>query len=631
MLCGVYQLDGSPPSERLRTALARVAGVPLEAARLAGPLAVALPNGCVSGPGPACTVHGRVHDLEGLRSRLGPEHAELGPEQLLNAAWGRLDLALLEQLRGEFVLVARDADGRGARLAVDRLGRGSLYFHTDSGRVTFASEVRGVLALLATRPAPDEIALAHWLAVSGPPDGRTLYAGVRSLRDGHLLELAPGSCEERRWWRPRYEPIEATSDEAVVGELRKRLETAVARAAGGGDGTGILLSGGLDSTAVSGLASRVAGAGLPAYSAVFPRHRAVDERTLIERTVSELGLRSAMIEVTGGSPLGGSLEYLSSWELPPSSPNLFFWLPLLRRAAADGIRAMLDGEGGDELFGVARYLLADRVRQARPLAALRLARRFPGAGERPPWPPVLRVLREYGLRGATRVGRPVELRPAPPWLSDALVTAYQDSHDPWYWSRGDGPRWRGFARWLLTSTNGAVLARDQVRHRSAMAGIEPRQPLLDADLVEYVLRLDPELSFDPHRSRPLLRAAVRGMIPEEVRLRRGKSTFDALFHEGLLGRDLRAVRALLEPSGSEVAGLIKADVLKSHLLDAPGSESPLGRQAWALYTWRLATAECWLQAQSDPDAPRRQLAGLDAGRHTFAGGSGPFFSLAQAS
>lgn len=559
---------------------------------------------------PTCVLEGRIYNARELGQQLELADAGVDTEAVLLAAWRRWGEAMLERLRGDFALLVWDPSAQTGLLARDQLGSGSVYFHFGGGRLVFGSEVSRVLALLPTRPAPDEAALAHWLAASGPPEGRTLYAGVRRLREGGLIRLREGRWEEGRYWAPRYEPTTESDPEAAVAGLHERLQTAVRRRMSGG-GVGVMLSGGLDSSAVAGVAAELSdgqASGPPTYSAVFPLDPRADESALIGSLVTSLGLDSVRIAVEGGSPLGGTLEYLREFELPPSSPNLFFWLPLLRRAAADGVTALMDGEGGDEALGTAHYLLADRVRAGRLLDALRLTRSFPGAGDKPPWRTVLSVLRDYGLRGAFLAGRPREFRPAPTWLTPPMQAAYLDSEDPWAWARAPGPRWWAYLVQALTSSKGAALARDQVRHRSALAGIEARHPLLDLDLVEYVLSLDPVLAFDRYRSRPLLREAVRGLIPDSVRLRPWKSDFDTVFHRGLLETDRAALGRLLGDSGAEIRAYVNPAAVRREMVGGPGSGFAGGKQAWAIYAWRLATAECWLRAQRDPEAPGRALA-----------------------
>jgi asparagine synthase (glutamine-hydrolysing) len=134
--------------------------------------------------------------------------------------------------------------------------------------------------------------------------------------------------------------------------------------------------------------------------------------------------------------------------------------------------------------------------------------------------------------------------------------------------------------------------------------VEGEHPFLDdLDLVELVLRLPPESAFDPRFDRPLLREAVAGLVPDDVRLRRGKSYFDALFQESLSGVDHDAIARLLGP-GAETAALVDPARVREQLVEAP-TERRGGRWAWTL--WRLTMLECWLRSQSDPGFAERVL------------------------
>jgi asparagine synthase (glutamine-hydrolysing) len=559
-----------------------------------------------------CALDGQLYAPDVLARALGePPGRPL--EALAAAAWKRFGERALNALRGDYALILWDHASRRGLVACDHLGARTLCYATASDSLVFGSEVRDVLALLSRRPDPDEAALSHWLAGGGPPDGRTLYAGIRRLLGGRCLQLSEDGWSETTWWRPEYRPPARRPREEVVESLRGLLEMSVRKRTPHAGSTGVMLSGGLDSAAVVGIAT-AGGArrGMRAYSAVFPNHPAVDERALIDRVVDSLGLHSVRIEADVGPLLVGSLDYLQTWQLPPSSPNLFFWLPLLRRAADDGIGVLLDGEGGDELFGVARWLVADRVRRGRVLAGLRLARRFPGAGNHPPWRPALEIMRTYGLRGAlpaplhaaVRRGRGSR-RYAPPWLTERMARSYVESHDPWAWKADAGPRWWVGLLEALTNTEGAVLARDHVRRRSELAGLEARHPLCDIDLVEFMLGVDPEEAYDAHLSRPLLRESIRGLVPEEVRLRPRKSTFDAVFQRSLAGPSRSAFIRLLSAPDVEIRRYTDADQVRSMVL-APAPAR--GRVAWSIGLWRLATAECWLRSQSGFELPAR-LAG----------------------
>jgi hypothetical protein len=119
--------------------------------------------------------------------------------------------------------------------------------------------------------------------------------------------------------------------------------------------------------------------------------------------------------------------------------------------------------------------------------------------------------------------------------------------------------------------------------------------LLDVDLVELVLGLPPELAFDARLSRPLLRESVRGLIPEEVRLRPTKSSFDELFSRtagGTRSGCCALAGARLRRGGERVRG--SWSCARRALRRVPAQHT-LRTAGWALGVWRLATAELWLR------------------------------------
>jgi asparagine synthase (glutamine-hydrolysing) len=551
---------------------------------------------------PLCFVDGDVYDFEGV-SR--PSAACLAD------GWREHGEPMLARLRGDFVVLFYDPTNDAGVFARDHLGGRGLVWHFSDGRLTFASEVRFLLPLLAATPDPDSATLGHWLAHGRQPGDRTLHAGVHRLEPAHLLGFGDAPPVAWRYWTPRYrEPDPGDLADHADG-LRSVLDTAVdRRCERGSASTGVLLSGGLDSSTVAALATgldtdrRVA----RSYSATFPAHPSVDETALINLLCRDLALDGTRADVRGGSVLAGAIEYIAHWQVPPPSPNLFFWLPLLRRAARDGVEVLLDGEGGDELFGLSPYLLADRVRRARLYDAVDLVRRIPGGGPHLNRASIWRFVRDYGIKGAVpgsmqravRRGRGAG-RYAPPWLRANVARAVFDADTTTDWKDLDGPRWWSHLVAVTTRGAGGGMTYDHVRRRAALAGLQARHPLVDVDVVEYVLGLPPELAFDPRHSRPLLRAAMTGRLPDEVRLRATKSYFDAVFHESLAGADLPVARDLLAPGDAALAPYVDLEAVGERLLASP--PPPAQRQGWAIALWRLLTAECWLRAR-DGRLPR---------------------------
>jgi asparagine synthase (glutamine-hydrolysing) len=443
--------------------------------------------------------------------------------------------------------------------------------------------------------------------------------------------MEPGQAALRRYWDPTSVSSTSSSKEDAIGGLRAALERSVRRRIADAPAAGVLLSGGLDSSAIAAMLSvtRQDGQGqlLEAYSATFPDHPGADESDLIDRTTRHLGLRSTRIVVREGGVVDGMLGYLASWGVPPTSPNLFFWVPLLERAASDGMKVMLDGEGGDEVFGLSPYLLADRIRHGRLLAAIELARRFPGSADPAAPARVWRLLRRWGLKGALPAGSHQmarRLRGAghytPGWLRPAMARLWLETEAGYAWKASPGPRWRAFLGDAMTGL-GPRWVYEQARRRTAMWGIEARHPLVDVDVVELIMQLPPELAFDPQASRPLLRGCVDRLLPDEVRLRPAKASFDAVFFSGLTGPDLAAVRGVLERGDAEIGAYVDLSAMRRLLLDSDPPTDRWKLQPWATTVWRLLTAECWLRSQSDLDFPARLAESglLSPARHELSG------------
>jgi hypothetical protein len=192
---------------------------------------------------------------------------------------------------------------------------------------------------------------------------------------------------------------------------------------------------------------------------------------------------------------------------------------------------------------------------------------------------------------------------APHYLAPATRQAFLQTLDEIGWKQLPGPRWWAFLVDAVTRGMGPAFAYEHVQLRARLAGVQARHPLVDVDVIEEVLAFPPEAAFDPHRSRPLLRETTRGVLPDEVRLRPAKSTFDEVFHAGLAGPDLPLVRRLLVDRHARVGEYVDLGSLREDLEGQPPTERG-ARQAWAIRVWRLATAELWLRLQEDENAPR---------------------------
>ena len=513
-------------------------------------------------------------------------------------AWGERAEALLDApCAGE--LIADDVEIGTTLVSRDPLGRQPLvYFRVDDG-VLYAEHECDLVELSPSTPAPDALALKSWLESGTFPADRTLYEGIRRVPPGHRLIRGDGPVAVERHWSPRYEGTVSGSREELAGWLREQAFAAVDRAAVGSGLTAVRLSGGLDSAAIAaGLAARPGGAGNSvALSAVFPDHPGTDERELIEVTTAKTGIAARQVGFEPGREiLPAAIRHLERWRLPPATPNLFVWEPLMALARELGVETMLDGEGGDELFGTAPFLIAEMLRRGRPDRAWALCGRIPGVGEHPDLALRARALRVFGvapltparalrrrrLRRAERGGPGSLLAPA----DRVEIAALEGDRRP-----AEGPLWwRGL---VATFTGGDELeVAGQLRREAIAEGVDRRHPFLfDQELVEAVLRVPPELGFDPVRDRPLLRDALVGYVPEAVRRRREKARFNPLLHEALAGPEGERLLTGLADSAAPVRAYLDQPALERLL----ACGRPTGSDASELRFWRLAMANLWLR------------------------------------
>ncbi|HTA16034.1 MAG TPA: asparagine synthase-related protein, partial [Solirubrobacteraceae bacterium] len=374
-LAGAFEPHGRIDSSRLAGALAPHPSTTI----VCGPLRVAYSGPPLAKGEPLCLLDGHIDNAAQLGLELGCA-LDASPERLLALGYRRWGPQLVERLRGDFMLLIWDCERKEGLLARDQLGVRSLFLHDLAGGVIFAGEIRQLLALLPRAPAPDRIGVAHWITMSGRSGPGTLYEGIRRLNPGSLLLLTRAGVREQRYWGPRFADPLNVSQLELAERVGESIGVAVGRRLDAGGATGVLMSGGLDSSSVAAVAAARSPAGaVLAYSAEFPDHPAIDESKQIDLLRSSLGLAGATAEVRPGGLLGGALEWIDSWKLPLTSWGEFWAGPLLSAASSAGVGTVLGGDGGDELFDCRAYLMADRLRAGHPGDALALARELPGA------------------------------------------------------------------------------------------------------------------------------------------------------------------------------------------------------------------------------------------------------------
>jgi len=265
-------------------------------------------------------------------------------------------LEFVDRLRGMYAVAIFDwrQSSPGGRpvmvLARDPLGIKPLYIAAPADApqgIIFASEVRALLASGLVARRVDRGALAQFLGCGFVVQPRTIIEGVRMLEPGTIERYAPGEpVERRRFWRlPPTEPRNETLEQAAE-RLRAVLEESVALHAFADAPVGAFLSGGVDSSGVVGM-MRPHIRDLRTYTLKYCDVPDADEAEYAEDTARALGCVNTVVEVTGGDVAHLLADYARAID-QPSTDGLNTWL--ISRAAAEDVKAVLSGLGGDEWF-----------------------------------------------------------------------------------------------------------------------------------------------------------------------------------------------------------------------------------------------------------------------------------------
>jgi asparagine synthase (glutamine-hydrolysing) len=587
--------------------LARAATQAGEVPELRGALAIVGAEGATVGSF-SCWLSGRLTNAEELCERFGlPRDCDV--PRLIAHAYARAGPEAGGILRGTFIVVSYDREREVATVVRDHLGGRPLVYVRVGRGALFAEHERAIVDLLPSTPEPDRLALTRWIERGSVPPGHTLFDGVRHVSPAHSALLSAGGILIEPYWRPCYEGTVSGSRDEIAERLRNAAFAAIQRTAQGAQRPAVSLSGGLDSSCVAAglVAQEKTTSGALALAGVFPAHPEADERELIEATAQHTGLPVQLIPFDqDASVLSPALEHIDRWSLPPATPNLFLWKPMMATARRLGVDVMLDGEGGDELFSFSPHLIADTLRRGQLPAAWKLTRRIPEVGSEPGLRVRLRMLRVWGVR---RLIPPTvkrqRLAPAhsPGSLllpADALALlelADEGEHQL------DGPHWwRALAQDLTTA--GATLgASGHLRRESVDERIDGRHPFLfDLDLLQTVLTTPPELQFDPVRDRSLLRDALAGHIPEAVRTRHIKSHFTDLLAAGLTTDGALLASGPVRPD-APVRAFLRPEPLDQLL----GEETNARDRRATRQLWHVGLADVWLRALEHPDYPRELL------------------------
>ena len=306
-------------------------------------------------------------DLRQQLESLGHVYRTLADTESILHAYDQYGVDCLTHLRGMFGLAIWDEKTKTLLLARDRLGEKPLYYAQLDHELIFASEIKALLQHPRLTPDVDEQSLDLYLTLGYVPAPRTMFKGVSKLPPAHRLVARDSQITIEPYWDVTVESQPCDEREAIR-ELRKLFTLAVEERLMSDVPLGAYLSGGVDSTLVVALMSRKMDRAVDTYSVGFDE--SYNPKFNTDARFAQLASQTFKTNhhpvVPSKSDSLAELipQIITQMDEPLANPNALATYLVSRQARADGLKVLLTGDGGDELFaGYERYQYDLRVSQ----------------------------------------------------------------------------------------------------------------------------------------------------------------------------------------------------------------------------------------------------------------------------
>jgi asparagine synthase (glutamine-hydrolysing) len=552
--------------------------------------------------------NGEIYNYRALRADLeasGYVFASQSDTEVILHLYRRDGLDMLRRLEGMFAICLYDRRRGLVHLIRDRFGVKPLYYGEFEGTFYFASEIKAILPVLPRRPDINRQAVHDYLTLRYVPSPHTVWRGIRKLPPGHRLTYKFGSGLEHpeRYWELKFSASDEDPERDYPAEFSGLFLSAVEKRLLAADvPVGVLLSGGLDSSAVSAAAVELGHKDFHTFSVAFADGGVFDETPHARAVAAHIGSRHHEVRIDRETFISFLPEMVYHHD-EPLADLASVPLHFVSRLAREEVKVVLSGEGSDELLAGYNF---DRLGQAlsrlqaverwSPGSARRMLGGLPIGGNAGSW---LRLWAQHGWSGMlaakpyhmTSHWDEAEKRLLWRELGD-MESTFQRLRDDYHASAHEHPidqvQQLYCADWL---TEDLLMKADKM---SMATSLEVREPFLDHALAEWAARLPLAWRIGDaatgYRSKRILRDFCSRRLPQSI-LDRPKQGFPVPAYGWLAGELNGWADSLLFGHGSRVAELFRLDHARTLMASAKAGDTASAHKIWV-----LIVLEHWLRA-----------------------------------
>lgn len=589
--------DGSFVDEKVALGMRRLSIIDLEA----GQQPVTNEDGSIQ-----VVCNGEIYNYQELTKDLlqhGHRFQSRSDTESLVHAYEQWGLDFLSKINGMFAFALWDARCRRLILARDQAGIKPLYYAQAGSSLVFGSEIKALLAHPGIDRELDAESLSHYLSFEYVPTPHAIFSGIRKLKPGHYLIAEGRSLQEICYWDfdiQNSESVEVTNPASHVKHFAKVLEEAVATEMVSDVPVGVLLSGGLDSSAVAAMMTRVSDRPIKSFSVGFAEG-SFDEAPYARQVARYLNTEHHEMLLTPKLLLSLIPILASHIDEPFADPSI---IPtyFVSKLAREHVKVALGGDGGDEMLAGYSTLQAHRVspmyrrlpamlrtRLIEPLVSLlpvsysdfsldfKATRFIRGAGESRAIQHQMWLGSFFGEQKLQLLSDDFRQQIVPNAENDFLETTLQSCN-------AKTPLNRILYQDLKLYLEGGILPK--VDRASMAVSLETRVPLLNSSIMNFLADTPLEFKLRGLTRKWLLRQAMSGKLPDNI-ISRPKKGFAIPIAQWLL-KDLREMaQDYLAPDRLQRQGIFNPAVVSALLAGHLDQRQNNHKMLWTLLMFQL--------------------------------------------